>query len=132
MNWHEYAVKSGKLPEWPYPVNYGKENLVESDVLVIGGGVAGCRAAIEALKRGATVAVADRGFSKRSGMGGVGAVGVHDRARSRLSSMPRNAGSAAAAWRNARAAQSRLWRLPNSASQLSGREKKLARSSAWG
>ena len=72
MNWHEYVGKTGKLPEWPYPVNYGKENIVETDVLIVGGGVAGCRAAIEALKRGATVAVADRGFSKRSGQGGAG------------------------------------------------------------
>lgn len=72
MNWHEYVAKTGKLPEWPYEVNYGKENIVESDVLVVGGGVAGCRAAIEARRRGATVAVADRGFSKRSGNGGAG------------------------------------------------------------
>jgi thioredoxin reductase len=43
--------KAVKLPEWPHPVNYGKENIVESDVLVVGGGVAGCRAAIEAMKK---------------------------------------------------------------------------------
>ena len=72
MNWHEYVAEAGKLPEWPYEVNYGRENTVESDVLVVGGGVAGCRAAIAALKAGATVAVADRGFSKRSGAGGAG------------------------------------------------------------
>jgi succinate dehydrogenase/fumarate reductase flavoprotein subunit len=34
--------------------------------------VAGCRAAIAARQRGATVAVADRGFTKRSGEGGAG------------------------------------------------------------
>jgi succinate dehydrogenase/fumarate reductase flavoprotein subunit len=45
---------------------FGKENVVESDVLILGGGVAGCRAAIAARQRGATVVVADRGFSKRS------------------------------------------------------------------
>jgi len=72
MNWHEYVGQTGKLPEWPYEVNYGKENVVESDVLVIGGGVAGCRAAIAARQRGASVVVADRGFSKRSGAGGAG------------------------------------------------------------
>lgn len=72
MNWHEYVKKTGKVPAWPYKVNYGKENVIESDVLVVGGGVAGCRAAIEARRRGATVAVADRGFSKRSGNGGAG------------------------------------------------------------
>ena len=72
MNWHEYVARTGNVPEWPYEVNYGKENIVESDVLVVGGGVAGCRAAIAALQQGASVVVADRGFSKRSGAGGAG------------------------------------------------------------
>ena len=72
MNWHEYVNETGKVPEWPYEVNYGKENIIKTDVLVVGGGVAGCRAAISALQKGATVAVADRGFTKRSGMGGAG------------------------------------------------------------
>ena len=72
MNWHEYVNETGKAPEWPYEVNYGKENTVESDVLVIGGGVAGCRAAIAARQRGASVVLMDRGFSKRSGAGGAG------------------------------------------------------------
>ena len=43
--WHEYVQKTGRVPEWPYPVNYGKMNEVVSDVLVIGGGVAGLQAA---------------------------------------------------------------------------------------
>ena len=72
MNWHEYAIQTGKLPEWPYEVAYGKESIIESDVLVIGGGVAGCQAAIAARQRGASVVVVERGFSKRSGAGGVG------------------------------------------------------------
>lgn len=72
MNWHEYVAETGKLPEWPYPIQYEKENVVETDVLVLGGGVAGCRAAISALQHGATVAVADRGFTKHSGQGGAG------------------------------------------------------------
>ena len=72
MNWHEYVNETGKVPAWPYEVNYGKEIVVKTDVLVIGGGVAGCRAAIAALQRGATVAVMDRGFTKRSGDGGAG------------------------------------------------------------
>ena len=72
MNWHEYVSRNGKVPDWPYKVNYGKEIIVESDVLVVGGGVAGCRAAIAARQRGATVAVIDRGFTKRSGSGGAG------------------------------------------------------------
>lgn len=72
MNWHEYVMKAGKAPDWPYEVNYGKENVYESDVLIVGGGVAGCRAAIEAAKYGASVIVADRGDSRRSGRGGAG------------------------------------------------------------
>jgi succinate dehydrogenase/fumarate reductase flavoprotein subunit len=72
MNWHEYVNETGKVPEWPYPVNYGKENTVEADVLVVGGGGAGLRAAIAAKQRGAKVVIADRGFTKRSGAGGAG------------------------------------------------------------
>ena len=26
MNWHEYVAKTGRVPAWPYEVNYGKEN----------------------------------------------------------------------------------------------------------
>jgi len=45
---------------------------INVDVLVIGGGVAGCRAAISAARKGASVAVAERGHAKRSGAGGAG------------------------------------------------------------
>jgi NADPH-dependent 2,4-dienoyl-CoA reductase/sulfur reductase-like enzyme len=48
--WHEYVQSKGTLPEWPYPINYGKMNEVMSDVLVIGGGVAGLQAAISAAR----------------------------------------------------------------------------------
>ncbi len=72
MLWYDYIKMTGRVPEWPYKVEYGKEKVIESDVLVIGGGVAGCRAAIEAVKRGATVAVAERGSVKRGGQGGAG------------------------------------------------------------
>jgi succinate dehydrogenase/fumarate reductase flavoprotein subunit len=59
-------------PSWPYPVNYGKENEVRCDVLVIGGGLAGCHTAINAVKKGAKVAVVDKGAVIRSGSGGSG------------------------------------------------------------
>lgn len=72
MNWHEYVKETGKLPEWPYEVNYGKENEIECDVLVVGGGVGGCRAAISARQHGADVVLVDRGFTKHSGQGGAG------------------------------------------------------------
>ena len=58
--------------EWPYQVNYGKENDVNVDVLVLGGGIAGCHAAINAAKRGAKVAIVDKGPVIRSGSGGSG------------------------------------------------------------
>jgi succinate dehydrogenase/fumarate reductase flavoprotein subunit len=58
--------------EWPYPVNYGKENDIEADVLVLGGGIAGCHAAINAARRGARVAIVDKGAVIRSGQGGAG------------------------------------------------------------
>jgi succinate dehydrogenase/fumarate reductase flavoprotein subunit len=45
---------------------------VVTDVLVVGGGVAGCRAAISAAQSGVKVAVAERGHAKRSGAGGAG------------------------------------------------------------
>lgn len=69
---HEYIQRNGTLPAWPYKVNYGKVNEITSDVLVIGGGVAGCRAAISAAQKGATVVLAERGHAKRSGAGGAG------------------------------------------------------------
>ncbi len=70
--WHDYVQRSGKLPEWPYPLDYGKVNEVVADVLVIGGGVAGMQAAISAARTGVKVAVLERGHAKRSGAGGAG------------------------------------------------------------
>ena len=58
--------------EWPYPVRYGHETELTTDVLVVGGGIAGCHAAISAAKRGANVIVIDKGAVIRSGSGGAG------------------------------------------------------------
>ena len=58
--------------EWPYQVNYNKENHVSSDLLILGGGVAGCHGAISAAKRGAKVVVVEKGAVIRSGSGGAG------------------------------------------------------------
>ncbi len=57
---------------WPYPTNYGKENEVSADVLILGGGIAGCHAAVHAARRGAKVVVVDKGAVIRSGSGGAG------------------------------------------------------------
>jgi len=64
--------------EWPYPVNYGKENEVSADVLILGGGIAGCHAAINAAKRGVKVVVVEKGATVRSGSGGAGVDHWHD------------------------------------------------------
>jgi succinate dehydrogenase/fumarate reductase flavoprotein subunit len=60
------------IPEWPYPVHYGKENKINADLLVLGGGIAGCHAAINAAQRGAKVVVVEKGAVIRSGSGGAG------------------------------------------------------------
>jgi len=65
-------ASSDHAMEWPYPVHYGKENEISADVLIIGGGIAGCHAAINAAKRGAKVVVVDKAAVIRSGSGGAG------------------------------------------------------------
>lgn len=58
--------------EWPYQVDYSKEHEVTGDILIIGGGLAGSMAAIEATKRGKKVIVVDKAGIERSGSGGAG------------------------------------------------------------
>lgn len=70
--WHEHVEEHGTAPEWPYPILYEKETVIQTDVLVVGGGVAGSHAAIAAAKQGVRVAIAETGHLKRSGSGGVG------------------------------------------------------------
>ena len=59
-------------PDWPYPVNYGKENRIETDVLIIGAGIAGVMAGLRAARRGVKVAVIDKAPIEISGSGGAG------------------------------------------------------------
>ena len=40
-----------KTYQWPYPNEVGQEEVAECDVLVLGGGLAGCFAAIAGEKR---------------------------------------------------------------------------------
>lgn len=70
--WHEYIQKSALVPEWPYPIRYGEESVIEADVLVLGGGIAGCHAAINARRKGVTVVVLEKEATKWSGNGGAG------------------------------------------------------------
>ena len=59
--WHEYLIKEGRPPAWPYPVRFGQEREIDTDVLVIGGGIAGCWAAISAARQGVRVALLEKG-----------------------------------------------------------------------
>ena len=71
-SWNEYLRAEGVPPEWPYPIKFGEERVIETDVLVVGGGVAGCWAAISAARTGVRVAMMEKGDVRRSGSGGPG------------------------------------------------------------
>jgi succinate dehydrogenase/fumarate reductase flavoprotein subunit len=66
------AKARGRSSEWPYPIEYDQSTTDRFDVLVVGGGIAGCHAAINAAREGARVAVLDKGAVIRSGSGGAG------------------------------------------------------------
>ncbi len=70
--WHSYIQTEGSLPRWPYPIRYGVETALATDVLVLGGGIAGCHAAINARAAGASVLVLEKAATKWSGNGGAG------------------------------------------------------------
>ena len=57
---------------WQYPIRYDQEKEIVTDVLVLGGGIAGCWAAIAAAKKGAKVAILEVAATIRSGAGGPG------------------------------------------------------------
>lgn len=71
MEYFDLLEKQG-LPAWPYPVEYGMETEERADVLVIGGGLSGCFAAVHAARRGASVIVVEKGATIRSGAAGTG------------------------------------------------------------
>ena len=52
--WHEYVQQTGRVPAWPYPTRYDEMIEIDTDVLVIGGGIADCHAAINAVRQGAS------------------------------------------------------------------------------
>lgn len=59
-------------PEWPYPIHYGKRQVHETDVLILGGGIAGVWTAIAARRAGANVMIMEKADTRRSGAGGSG------------------------------------------------------------
>ena len=71
MDFYSYC-QNNPIPKWPYPVEYGQETRDSADVLVIGGGMAGCFAAIHAARLGKSVIVVEKGATVRSGAAGAG------------------------------------------------------------
>lgn len=65
-------INNDDVIKWPYPILYEQEREVYTDVLVLGGGIAGCWAAIAAARHGANVTLVDKGCTIRSGCGGPG------------------------------------------------------------
>ncbi len=63
---------SEKTYAWPYANEVGQEEMTESDVLVLGGGLSGCFAAIAAARKGKSVVLVEKGAVERSGSGGTG------------------------------------------------------------
>lgn len=57
---------------WPYAAKIDEEHRLQADVVVLGGGIAGCMAAIAAARRGQSVILVDKGAVRRSGAGGSG------------------------------------------------------------
>jgi succinate dehydrogenase/fumarate reductase flavoprotein subunit len=72
VDYQKMLLDRGMLPKWPYPVSYGREKEFSADILVIGGGIAGCHAAINAARRHASVIVLEKGATVRSGSSGAG------------------------------------------------------------
>ncbi len=58
--------------DWPYANEFGVRETIESDVLVLGGGLAGCFAAIAAAREGKKVVLVEKGATERSGSAGSG------------------------------------------------------------
>ena len=58
--------------EWPYPIEYDLTSTISTDVLVLGGGIAGCWASIGAARCGAKVVLVEKGATISSGAGGSG------------------------------------------------------------
>ena len=58
--------------QWPYQNEIGQEEEASCDVLVLGGGLAGCYAAIATARKGKKVIVVEKGATERSGAAGSG------------------------------------------------------------
>lgn len=68
----EYRACNDMPIPWPYPILYEEEELLRTEVLVLGGGLAGCFAAISAARKGLKVILVDKGAVMHSGAAGAG------------------------------------------------------------
>lgn len=64
-------MTEGKI-KWPFPLEWGKTETIETDCLVLGGGAAGCFAAIGAAQKGARTILVEKGATIASGAAGSG------------------------------------------------------------
>lgn len=73
---HAYCVVRSSMQDgrikWPYENKMGQIHRVTCDVLVLGGGLSGCFAAIAAARKGQKVALLEKGAVERSGSAGTG------------------------------------------------------------
>ena len=58
--------------EWAYPLRWDEIKEVSTDILILGGGIAGCWAAIAAARKGLKTTLVEKGATIRSGAGGSG------------------------------------------------------------
>ncbi|MFX0036384.1 MAG: FAD-dependent oxidoreductase [Candidatus Hermodarchaeota archaeon] len=58
--------------EWPYFIKWDEEKEISTDILILGGGIAGCWAAIAVAKKGLKAIIVEKGATIRSGAGGSG------------------------------------------------------------
>ena len=63
-DYQEFLLDGAAVPEWPYPVTYGKEQEITCDVLVLGGGVAGIHAALTLARKGMKTVMVEKGGKK--------------------------------------------------------------------
>lgn len=58
--------------EWAYPLRWDETKEVSTDVLILGGGISGCWAAIASARKGLKTILVEKGATIRSGAGGSG------------------------------------------------------------
>ena len=58
--------------KWPYNNEIGIKEVIKTDVVVLGGGLSGCFAAIAARKQGLSCAIVEKGAIEKSGSAGTG------------------------------------------------------------